>query len=900
MAGPARAADGYFENVWELRDRGTEFCLTVGRVLDDSAARRAGLRSGDRIVGVDGLRVRSPAEYMFMRYYYDARPDITLTVLRRDSLIDVPIRHPVPIRRSGFSWRNPYSKHYELLLQWNIELDGGRKVFLDAQVGDDKKETTVTGLLDAFGVRQPRLVSQAGRLLPLFPARGWEALTRTMVTEREKDRESGEALLNAYLHLRFGERGKASGLLAKMRLPETAPDVFLRRLAGFYERVCKSPPNWGTPKIWEAYGVDLPFFVACYPYPVVPEKGLTGSFGFDPEFQAFFDQATAGVWVDWEKIRTKAMKISREGASGDKDTIYLGQVKAALLDPRNHGGWPFRSPVVRVPDGRETVLKKLAARLDEKPEERVLTALAMLCPAVLSGDLDQFKSAYSIVFGAGPRERACAAAMVGAERHAWEAESAFREFVAELEEQEDRPAFYDYVLSASPAFRYRARTGSYYRHDHGVVGLEDWAGQGLQDVARALESPLELDFLDEICDPNVTQDPGLRGKAFRMLTRELARCPTQPRMVQFIRLAKVMPPGNVLDAAGRVFGYHCSLGVGGQVSVDELFPECFDTWEAQHYGEVVSELATTDMSGPELVKRAEAIFTRAGTPSICLALASRLSAGGEIKAAEYYSRKVVDFYESLASGYTGYGHVHLRRRAYRDLVSVPGFRVDAAEHRERVLIRPLDSDHVLAAVDDFHAGKMQGVIEHLQKSIGDEIRKGRGTFIFDGKILPDVSALRRALLCRTISGCRLTSAQITALAGLKGVDMAAVLADLRKTEAAAAKGPVRFAVDLLDGSTVVGVPGIEKVLVKTSYADIPLPLTKIRSITFRDDRRIADVQLRNGDVLNGIVTMGVVKLKNESGTTSVQGKNIKLIALHKSQIDRFRALVMGAKAGKTP
>lgn len=900
LATQAHAQSTYHENVRELKDRDTPFHLAVGEVFEGSPARRAGLRAGDRIVGIDGARIRTPSEYTFMRYYYDTRRDITLTVLRRKALIDVFIGDAAPVRRGGFYWRNAYTGFHDHLAEWDLELAGGRKALIRSSGGKTGKEESkdaVADLFDAFGVREPRIATQAGRLLLFFPARGWESLTRLMASDRAGDKEWGKAILNAYIHLRFGELTEAAKTIADKKLTENAPDPFLGDLAVFYRKICGSPPEWGRKQIWEAYGVDLTFFVICYPYPVKPEKAVTKSFAFDPEFQRLFDQATAGVWVDWEGIKSRAMRYANEG-EGDPIETYVGQIKASLIDMKNHGGWPFRSALVQTHDQRTRILAAMTRRLKERPEERVLTAFVMLCPAMLNNDAHQFKRVYPILFRAGIRERASANAMVGGALNIWKQRQKYRDMIAEFEKSDPKPEFYEYMLRTSPGFRNRLRHGSYYRYDYGVMGLEAWANEGMHDVARALTAPLELAELDRLCNLEETRDLELRRKAFGMLTREVAECPSRQRMDQFIGLAKHMPPGDVFDAACFVFGYHYSRSTGGHLKVDSLFPECFNVWERVHYETVAAELKVTKLTGVELVKMARDIFGRAGTPSVCLLLAQKLAAEGERGTAALYRRKVLDFYENLTSGYSSYKYSHLRRRAFRDLVSVPGLRTQAAEHRERALIRAMDSDYVLAAIDDFYAGKFgkaDGMIGHLISSLGDSARRAGGTFVFDGRVHCDVAALRRALICRAVMSAKLSGDDVTALAGLKGVDMERVLARLQKAEETVAKGPVQFAVDLLDGSTVVGVPDIKTVLVKTSYADIPLPLAKIQSIAFPEDRRIAEVQLRNGDVLNGVVELGAVKLTKASGTVSVAGKNIRLIAMHKSQIDRFRAFVMREK-----
>ena len=213
------------------------------------------------------------------------------------------------------------------------------------------------------------------------------------------------------------------------------------------------------------------------------------------------------------------------------------------------------------------------------------------------------------------------------------------------------------------------------------------------------------------------------------------------------------------------------------------------------------------------------------------------------------------------------------------------------------MVLATDGSHVLAAVDDFQSGRISGMIESLVKSLDGKLNKDAGPYVFNGRIWADVAGLRQALLCRVVSSAQLSGAQLEALAGLKGMDMDPVLAELQGKDREPGLGPVYFAVDTMDGKTFLGTPALTSIVVRTSYADMRLPLAKIQSVDFRDERRVADVQLRNGDVIKGIVELGTVHLAGPSGSASVRGGDIKLIALHTSQIDRFRAFVLRQRQG---
>ncbi len=59
---------------------------------------------------------------------------------------------------------------------------------------------------------------------------------------------------------------------------------------------------------------------------------------------------------------------------------YIAQVKASIIDPENHGGWPCRSALVYQPTTRRTLTAILRSRFERKPD--AIIAYAILCPAI--------------------------------------------------------------------------------------------------------------------------------------------------------------------------------------------------------------------------------------------------------------------------------------------------------------------------------------------------------------------------------------------------------------------------------------------------------------------------------------------------------------------------------------
>ncbi|MEA3209103.1 MAG: hypothetical protein QOE70_2160 [Chthoniobacter sp.] len=66
--------------------------------------------------------------------------------------------------------------------------------------------------------------------------------------------------------------------------------------------------------------------------------------------------------------------------------MYMAQVKWAILDKENHGGWPVRSWLMMQKEKRKTVFDILKARYDKSPEP--FLAYCLIPPALYAKDAD--------------------------------------------------------------------------------------------------------------------------------------------------------------------------------------------------------------------------------------------------------------------------------------------------------------------------------------------------------------------------------------------------------------------------------------------------------------------------------------------------------------------------------
>ncbi len=109
--------------------------------------------------------------------------------------------------------------------------------------------------------------------------------------------------------------------------------------------------------------------------------------------------------------------------------------------------------------------------------------------------------------------------------------------------------------------------------------------------------------------------------------------------------------------------------------------------------------------------------------------------------------------------------------------------------------------------------------------------------------------------------------------------VSAVIADEPKESA-----PPRLAVDLSDGSHIIGVPSVKSIPVQTSYAKMDIPLKQIASITIEDDHETATIELQNGDRLTGVPSLDPIELQTVFGEVSFGVQYVRSIYVYTTGI----------------
>lgn len=100
--------------------------------------------------------------------------------------------------------------------------------------------------------------------------------------------------------------------------------------------------------------------------------------------------------------------------------------------------------------------------------------------------------------------------------------------------------------------------------------------------------------------------------------------------------------------------------------------------------------------------------------------------------------------------------------------------------------------------------------------------------------------------------------------------------------APAAGNPATIALDLTDGSHVVGSADLTSIAAHTTYGKMDMALSRIFSVTISNDHETALFHLRNGDRIRGTLDGNPVVVKTRFGTLSVPVKHVNAVQVYRS------------------
>lgn len=475
---PAKAAD-----IWN------DATLLVEGVVAFSPADDAGLQAGDRVIGLNQVRVRTHAEMALAKDLLGGRSGLRIDVVRDGNLLSLPLPPLDEGGRIGIDTTSPVLSGDRAAFE---SLGIAPAEYLGAARGGRDDGGALDALLAAYAPTNPTRSHPVLLQFAAFPARASERIRTLGATGRPGAREWVLGLMKTYYALVESRWDDAKQHIESARLKTTPMDPFLDGLADFYSRLAATPPDATRGVVLDRHGVTPEYFALCCPPPVAPLK-LHDWTGLSRAFAADFVRRAEGLpWnrVDYERAAQREFAVNRSTPALD----YLSLTRGALLYPEVYGGYPTRYTPLGRPDQRAQILSDLKGLFDTDARQRTIAALALIVPSALSVNTNVYREAMTALRDAGSREIGLANAFT---REIWmrhgrlPAYTAFEAIRREVNESLGIPGVYPWFAARNRVYADRLQRGWYYLHGS---GLSD--GSPLLRTAATVEAlggPVELE-----------------------------------------------------------------------------------------------------------------------------------------------------------------------------------------------------------------------------------------------------------------------------------------------------------------------------------------------------------------------------------------------------------------------
>ncbi len=705
----------YFEKV-EDADAKSAFGVIVTAVIPHSAAERAGVKRGDFVVGMNGLRLYGRNDMFVID---QASPELnlkTLDVADGGRIKEKRITDLVSPKRGEFRFGERGISNGEAVRMLRINAE---EIF----------RTT-------FGLPADRPIrSHEHEWLYNVPDRFSHDILAAAKPDAEQSRQWASGFLMAFFQMSLQRYDDALKTIDSKRLQETAPSPFLKDLMLFYKRVATRPP---TPESFplKAYNADPTFIAVCYPYPVQFSDSAEDVFKGMPEFRKLYLMRYGGTPSEMLTAAAKGKQFS----GSDQLPGYVDRIKKCLLvntqDIAEGRVWSCNVA--------KDLTNQLEKRLTALPDEQLLTAFALLQPAMYSGSFEAFEKAYGIIAKEGSRELELADELVRQAIVHWLPQPKNLGSVYEIQERlrpkESIPALYRFLAKHNGLAHFCTQTGVMwsYRNDLSarsrMIGHLSLQPEAVSILYGSLAHPIAMENLDEdIKQALRANDPTQIQRVTMRLCERMGvkRTPDKDNRLLCQLLERISPDSinhvmiELIRAHRRV---RCNL-FDIKRPYDIIWKRTLKTINPA--SQKVNALQADD---PDLQAKCEQILKDAGFPLVKLILSDHLNRIGKTDLAAPLVTECRWYYSLLSGVYTSIGQIKIRDRLATEVMNAPGNKYGRF-HLARWLRRTKQtSSQVFNAENRYQQGDWNTAINKLQEAM-QHAPKGPGwSFFWNGKM----------------------------------------------------------------------------------------------------------------------------------------------------------------------
>lgn len=355
--------------------------------------KRMKLQVGDKIIGLNGKRVSNWRELTFLfksSGHQNSKP-ISLHVIRDGKALNLEnvIYLQETFKNSIYSSSTGLKN---LLLKYGID----QRELLNESPAFDLKEGEELSVHDSH-------------ILWGLHGRPLSDIEELLSSDVPQDRSLAIDSIKLYFLMTTEHYQKALKMIGKLEKELDQKKMpFLKDFIGFYKSVAKNPPTKEKFPLSE-YGVSADFAAICFPYPLVQLSSGNTPFAYDELFSHQYLKVRHGgkqerdTTVRWPYLPRQSWNTG-EDEDKEKAYNYLKFVRAALIDGKSMGGWPYRHADLYKSPSRSSILRGLSKFYEEAPEKRLLISYGLAIVGSIANNPTEMQKGVDYISQFGYRE----------------------------------------------------------------------------------------------------------------------------------------------------------------------------------------------------------------------------------------------------------------------------------------------------------------------------------------------------------------------------------------------------------------------------------------------------------------------------------------------------------------